>query len=295
MAEIMEQLQYYSRFILPVLAVIILGSCVYSLLRLKIKPYSMAELVNTINGDKIPLDRWEISVGRSKLCDITIGYGSVSRFHAVISRRSDGWFITDTFSKTGTKVNDKEVKGAVQLYDGDTITFGSAVMVFSAPLYPSPNPRIFAAVKPPAQDIPMGPAEPAVEPIPEAIPEMIPEEIPAPMTEKVSDESADGKPAIYVVRTARAIPLKRGTYIIGRDEDCDIVLPSPLVSRHHARITSEDDGFAIEDLGSTAGTVINGKQLSRKQLLFGGDEINIAGEELVFYDSYSRSGAYKLF
>lgn len=293
MAEIMEQFQYYSRFILPVMAVIILGSCVYSLLKLKIKPYSMAELVNTINGDKIPLDRWEISVGRSKLCDITIGYGSVSRFHAVISRRSDGWFITDTFSKTGTKVNDKEVKGAVQLYDGDTITFGSAVMVFSAPLYPSPNPRIFAAVKAPVQDIPMGPAE-AI--LPEPMPEEIPEEIPAPMAENTpSGESADGKPAIYVVRTAKAIPLKRGSYIIGREEDCDIVLPSPLVSRHHARITSEDDGFVIEDLGSTAGTVINGKRISRRQLLFGGDEINIAGEELVFYDSYSHSGSYKLF
>ena len=286
MTEIMEQLQYYSRFILPVMAVIILGSCIYSLLKLKIKPYSMAELVNTINGDKIPLDRWEISVGRSKLCDITIGYGSVSRFHAVISRRSDGWFITDTFSKTGTKVNDKEVKKPVQLFDGDSITFGSAVMVFSAPLYPSPNPRIFAAVKPAAQDIPLQTAEMPIEEIP-------PE---APMPIDVSSfESKEENPSIYVVRSAHAFPLKHRTYIIGREEECDIVLPSQLVSRHHAKITAEDDGFAIEDLGSKAGTVINGKQIGRKQLLFNGDEINIGGEELVFYDNYSRSDNYKPF
>lgn len=285
MTEIMEQLQYYSRFILPVMAVIILGSCIYSLLKLKIKPYSMAELVNTINGDKIPLDRWEISVGRSKLCDITIGYGSVSRFHAVISRRSDGWFITDTFSKTGTKVNDKEVKKPVQLFDGDSITFGSAVMVFSAPLYPSPNPRIFAAVKPAAQDIPLQAAEASVEEIPEEIP----------MHDISSSESKEENPAIYVVRSAHAFPLKHRTYIIGREEECDIVLPSQLVSRHHAKITAEDDGFAIEDLGSKAGTVINGKQIGRKQLLFNGDEINIGGEELIFYDNYSRSDNYKPF
>lgn len=287
MTEIMEQLQYYSRFILPVTAVIILGSCIYSLLKLKIKPYSMAELVNTINGDKIPLDRWEISVGRSKLCDITIGYGSVSRFHAVISRRSDGWFITDTFSKTGTKVNDKEVKKAVQLFDGDSITFGSAVMVFSAPLYPSPNPRIFTAVKPAVQDIPLQAAE---------MPIM--EEIPAETSMPIDVSSAESKeenPAIYVVRSAKALPLKHRTYIIGREEECDIVLPSQLVSRHHAKITAEDDGFAIEDLGSKAGTVINGKQIGRKQLLFNGDEINIGGEELIFYDNYSRSDNYKPF
>lgn len=287
MTEIMEQLQYYSRFILPVMAVIILGSCIYSLLKLKIKPYSMAELVNTINGDKIPLDRWEISVGRSKLCDITIGYGSVSRFHAVISRRSDGWFITDTFSKTGTKVNDKEVKKAVQLFDGDSITFGSAIMVFSAPLYPSPNPRIFTAVKPAVQDIPLQAAE---------MPIM--EEIPAETSMPIDVSSAESKeenPAIYVVRSAKALPLKHRTYIIGREEECDIVLPSQLVSRHHAKITAEDDGFAIEDLGSKAGTVINGKQIGRKQLLFNGDEINIGGEELIFYDNYSRSDNYKPF
>lgn len=285
MTEIMEQLQYYSRFILPVMAVIILGSCIYSLLKLKIKPYSMAELVNTINGDKIPLDRWEISVGRSKLCDITIGYGSVSRFHAVISRRSDGWFITDTFSKTGTKVNDKEVKKPVQLFDGDSITFGSAVMVFSAPLYPSPNPRIFAAVKPASQDIPLQAAEAPVEEIPEEIP----------MPDISSSESKEENPAIYVVRSAHAFPLKHHTYIIGREEECDIVLPSQLVSRHHAKITAEDDGFAIEDLGSKAGTIINGKQISRKQLLFNGDEINLGGEELIFYDNYSRFDNYKPF
>lgn len=287
MTEIMEQLQYYSRFILPVMTVIILGSCIYSLLKLKIKPYSMAELVNTINGDKIPLDRWEISVGRSKLCDITIGYGSVSRFHAVISRRSDGWFITDTFSKTGTKVNDKEVKKAVQLFDGDSITFGSAVMVFSAPLYPSPNPRIFTAVKPAVQDIPLQAAE---------MPIM--EEIPAETSMPIDVSSAESKeenPAIYVVRSAKALPLKHRTYIIGREEECDIVLPSQLVSRHHAKITAEDDGFAIEDLGSKAGTVINGKQIGRKQLLFNGDEINIGGEELIFYDNYSRSDNYRPF
>lgn len=287
MTEIMEQLQYYSRFILPVMSVIILGSCIYSLLKLKIKPYSMAELVNTINGDKIPLDRWEISVGRSKLCDITIGYGSVSRFHAVISRRSDGWFITDTFSKTGTKVNDKEVKKSVQLFDGDSITFGSAVMVFSAPLYPSPNPRIFAAVKPAPQDIPLQAAAVPPEEIPPVEPIMPTDEPPT--------ENKGENPAIYVVRTAHAVPLKHNTYIIGREEDCDIVLPSPLVSRHHAKITADDDGFVIEDLQSKAGTVINGKQITRKQLLFNGDEINIGGEDLVFYDNYSRSGSYRPF
>lgn len=287
MTEIMEQLQYYSRFILPVMAVIILGSCIYSLLKLKIKPYSMAELVNTINGDKIPLDRWEISVGRSKLCDITIGYGSVSRFHAVISRRSDGWFITDTFSKTGTKVNDKEVKKSVQLFDGDSITFGSAVMVFSAPLYPSPNPRIFAAVKPAPQDIPLQAAAVPPEEIPPVEPIM--------PTDEPSTENKGENPAIYVVRTAHAVPLKHNTYIIGREEDCDIVLPSPLVSRHHAKITADDDGFVIEDLQSKAGTVINGKQITRKQLLFNGDEINIGGEDLIFYDNYSRSGSYRPF
>lgn len=267
MTEIAEMITYYSRFILPALALVITLSCGFALITAKAKRYQMAEIINAVNGDRTSLDRWEISVGRSKLCDIKIGYGSVSRFHAVISRRCDGWYITDTYSKTGTKVNNTPITKTTQLFDGDSITFGSAVMFFSAPLYPSPNPRVFKAVKTESKkadenyDIPF-----VKEPAPNF---------------KVSES-----PALYVERTATAYPLS-GTVTIGRDENSDIILPFMTVSRKHARITAENEGFALEDIGSASGTKINGKEITRKQLLFNGDEIDIGGEKLTYYDNYS--------
>lgn len=266
MTEFAEIITYYSRYILPALALVITFSCGFALITAKAKRYQMAEIINAVNGDRTPLDRWEISVGRSKLCDIKIGYGSVSRFHAVISRRCDGWYITDTYSKTGTKVNDTPITKTTQLFDGDSITFGSAVMFFSAPLYPSPNPRVFKAVKQEIKKEENFDLTFVKEPAPDF---------------KVSEN-----PALYVERTAQRYPLS-GNVIIGRDESCDIALPFMTVSRKHAKITAENEGFVLENLSSSSGTKINGKEVTRKQLLFSGDEIDIGGEKLVYYDNYS--------
>src|SRR3954462_11617774 len=38
--------------------------------------------------------------------------------------------------------------------------------------------------------------------------------------------------------------------VLGREDDCDIVLTSGRVSRRHARIFAEEGRFAVEDLGS---------------------------------------------
>ncbi|MCR5123764.1 MAG: FHA domain-containing protein [Treponema sp.] len=51
--------------------------------------------------------------------------------------------------------------------------------------------------------------------------------------------------------------------IIGRSRECGIVIPDLLVSRKHAIISRREDGFWLEDLGSTNGTVLDGKKLSK--------------------------------
>ena len=50
--------------------------------------------------------------------------------------------------------------------------------------------------------------------------------------------------------------------IIGRSEKCDIVIDSKHVSRRHARIFStSDEGWFVEDLGSSNGTFVNGEHI----------------------------------
>ena len=47
--------------------------------------------------------------------------------------------------------------------------------------------------------------------------------------------------------------------VIGRGPASDIVVDDPDLSARHARISHQDDGFRIEDLGSTNRTYVNGQ------------------------------------
>jgi hypothetical protein len=53
---------------------------------------------------------------------------------------------------------------------------------------------------------------------------------------------------------------------IGRAEDNDVVIADGRVSRHHARIVADADGFLIEDSGSSNGTFVDGVALERARL-----------------------------
>jgi len=58
--------------------------------------------------------------------------------------------------------------------------------------------------------------------------------------------------------------LKPGTYTVGRDPSCDIVISDPYVSRRHARIFYRDNRWYIEDLGSRNGTYVNSEDIRNK-------------------------------
>lgn len=60
-----------------------------------------------------------------------------------------------------------------------------------------------------------------------------------------------------------------GELTIGRAPDCDIVLDSKQVSRHHATISVTDDGVFVRDDRSTNGIEVAGKRSSRALLSHG--------------------------
>ena len=107
--------------------------CILSLFRLRPRREVMATLVNLADDSEIEIANWETSIGRSRSCDIALRkYGTVSRFHAVLALRKEGWFIFDTESKTGVYVNGEQIRRARQITDGDTISFGNVVMKFNS-------------------------------------------------------------------------------------------------------------------------------------------------------------------
>jgi hypothetical protein len=68
----------------------------------------------------------------------------------------------------------------------------------------------------------------------------------------------------------------RGPMIIGRGEDCDILIPDRKISRHHARVQPAAGGIQLEDLNSKNGTHYNGHPLKGSVTLADGDLIQIA-------------------
>ncbi len=76
--------------------------------------------------------------------------------------------------------------------------------------------------------------------------------------------------------------------LIGRDSGCQVVVNDRQVSRFHARISKNDDGILIEDLGSKNGTYINGSVIEKPKYLQDGDLIQVAlVQHFVFLSSDS--------
>jgi hypothetical protein len=67
-----------------------------------------------------------------------------------------------------------------------------------------------------------------------------------------------------------------GEATIGRGGGCTISVPADtFVSQVHARLVDRDGSLWIEDLGSTNGTFLNGKQVSQPTKLRKGDRVQV--------------------
>jgi len=82
-------------------------------------------------------------------------------------------------------------------------------------------------------------------------------------------------------------------FLIGRHADgAGRLADDGEISRSHARISLDRSGFcAIEDLGSTNGTFVNGMRIDGPQTLSVGDTIEVGATTLVVRDLPSPTGS----
>ena len=69
---------------------------------------------------------------------------------------------------------------------------------------------------------------------------------------------------------------------VGREASCDITLPHVSVSKFHARIVRETDGYYIYDSGSTNGVIVNNRRVSGRERFHEKDVISITNSKLIF-------------
>jgi hypothetical protein len=81
--------------------------------------------------------------------------------------------------------------------------------------------------------------------------------------------------------TTMDVPLDKERITIGRRADNDVCLPYPAVSGEHAAVVTILADSFLEDLGSTNGTLVNGKAVA-KHFLVDHDMIDIGRQRLTY-------------
>jgi len=73
-------------------------------------------------------------------------------------------------------------------------------------------------------------------------------------------------------------------WYMGRAQECELMLNDPNVSRKHALVKKDWNGYTIEDLGSRNGVVVKGQAIARPRRLQDRDEIVIGPIKLLYID-----------
>jgi len=182
-------------------------------------------------GKTFALTRDEIIIGRGVRSDIVLADTEVSLVHCRLVRVLDDYEIHDANSTNGTFVNERRVgEEGFMLAHGHRIQLGDTILLY---LNGEDTGRY-----------------------------VITPDIPPTRGYLVIKRRDDEMPHIY--------QLDRPEFRLGRDSTLgvnDIVLVDSEVSRTHLRIIVEERGIAIEDLGSTNGTQINGQIIPPYQLV----------------------------
>jgi predicted component of type VI protein secretion system len=72
----------------------------------------------------------------------------------------------------------------------------------------------------------------------------------------------------------RSFSISREMTVIGRRQDCDLMIPLGEISRKHCRIIRDGDSLRLEDLGSSNGTFHNGRRV-QEAVLSAGDTVQV--------------------
>lgn len=214
------------------------------------------------------LVRSEYVIGRDDGVDIVIATPAVSRRHARVMLEGDGYIIEDLGSSNGTFVNGDRLIGRRKLQHGDEVRLGQAITLrYSTPVEEEAAEAGKTAMRPPT-------------PMPSA-----PSHV---MQTTIGDEPVipvKAGPRQLIVTIAgenpKNYPLTRSTYTLGRLEDNDIAIPSPIVSGHHARIEqASEGGYKLTILPEAKNPVFfEGRQLEGSRELRHSDVLRIGGQD----------------
>ena len=119
-----------SKAILILLSFAILLRCLRSMLREEYDPETWAYL--RYGRDRLPVQHWEVIIGRSPDADVYIPEREIARSHAILRRNDLGqWRVYDVFSRGGVWVNNVFVDDdGTEIVSGDTLNLNGICVRF---------------------------------------------------------------------------------------------------------------------------------------------------------------------
>lgn len=104
----------------------------------------------------------------------------------------------------------------------------------------------------------------------------------------------EGAGSAYLVNSeGDYVPISAFPFVIGRGNECDMVLNGKGISRKHVEIVFQSGRFVVNDLDSLNGLKVNGYKVARV-ILEEGDSIKLGELNLVFTTSRKGQGAEAL-
>jgi hypothetical protein len=102
-------------------------------------------------------------------------------------------------------------------------------------------------------------------------------------SEEPEDEPGEAEPGGVAVLSwdGHSQRIEGQRAVLGRSRDCDVQIEDANVSRRHAELRREDDGFWIVDLDSTNGVEVDGRRVKRAKL-DAGDTFTIGSTAVTF-------------
>ncbi len=210
-----------------------------------------------------------ITLGRDSKCDFQVPVAAISRQHCRVYFQDDTYIIQDLRSTYGTMVNGKKLEGDEKkvLSSGDIIELATVRITVAIELEES------------------APAASTVGEKTQALAAKAVEEILSGINHgNAHDEGPYLRVLNGIDEGTRFVFGNSNEWFMGRSKDCDFIINDPNISRRHAIIRKDWEGYYVEDLGSKNGVLVNDKKVIKRRFLRHRDEILIGPVKLLFVD-----------
>ena len=233
-------------------------------------------LIEDDEGGKtaVSLIRDEITIGRNESNTIRLTDRNVSRRHGRIVREDDRIFVEDVEARYGIDKNGERIADRTEFKEGDVVAIGD----YRLTLKPEKQ-----AKKSKGQDKPAPPETPEK---PEGVTESGSSDFSS--EQRGATQIMQAMPAKLVVISSNfageKFPLSAKEMVVGRGEDCDIIIDHRSISSRHAKIVREDNvTYKIVDLNSKNGVKVSGDSY-RATILKRGDVIELGHVKFRFVE-----------